>query len=226
MSHKQTQGITAALSADFSFRAELTDRAKALSKGERTKASIQVAVCKCLESCSFSDLTIAKICDGANVSHGTFYIYFANRNALVADVLLLFSAFVQAKMLQASSNQPGRPARAATSAYTHLFEQNLGLMKCLLRHLDNFPQAQAAFHDLNREWLETVAASAANHLQQSGRPVSHDELMRRAYALGGMTDQYLAGLLLDKDPNMAPFSRDREVVIDTLSLLWERGMEA
>ncbi|NOX39628.1 MAG: hypothetical protein GXP05_03680 [Alphaproteobacteria bacterium] len=49
--------------------------------------------------------------------------------------------------------------------------------------------------------------------------------MRRAYALGGMIDQYLAGLLLDKDPNMEPFSQNREEIIDTLNLLWERGMQ-
>ena len=228
MSHEQTQKTVPTLNADstgFSFSAELATMAKAPKKGEKTKIAIQVAVCKCLERVSLADLTIAGICDRANVSHGTFYIYFSNRNALVADVLMQFSAFVQAKMRQASKGESGRPARAATSAYMHLFEQNLGLMRCLLRYLDGFPEAQTAFQNLNREWLETVVASTANHLQQSGRPIDHDELMRRAYALGGMIDQYLAGLLLDKDPNMEPFSQNRDEIIDTLNLLWERGME-
>ena len=128
-------------------------------------------------------------------------------------------------MRQASKSESGRPARSATSAYMRLFEQNLGLMKCLLRHLDDFPEAQTAFQSLNREWLETVVASTTKHLKQSGRPINHYELMRRAYALGGMVDQYLAGLLLDKDSNMEPFSQNRGEIIDTLNLLWERGME-
>jgi len=228
MSHEQKQKTVATLNAgstDFSFSAELTAMAKASKKGEKTKIAIQVALCKCLERVSLADLTIAGICNRANVSHGTFYIYFSNRNALVADVLMRFSAFVQAKMRQAPKGESDRPARSATSAYMRLFEQNLGLMKCLLRHLDDFPEAQTAFQNLNREWLETVVSSTEKHLQQSGHPIDHDELMRRAYALGGMIDQYLAGFLLDKDPNMEPFSQNREEIIDTLNLLWERGME-
>lgn len=229
MPREQTLKTVTTLNVDgagFSFIAELATKAKASKKGKKTKISIQVAMCKCLEQVSLSDLTIADICDRANVSHGTFYIYFPNRNALVADVLMQFSAFVQARMRQASKSGSGRPARAATSAYMHLFEQNLGLMKCLLRYLNGFPEAQTAFQNLNREWLETVVASTANRLQQSGRSIDHNELMRRAYALGGMIDQYLAGLLLDKDPNMRTFSQNRDEIIDTLNLLWERGMEA
>lgn len=225
MSHEQTQKTAPILSTSFSFSAELTTMAKAPKKGEKTKIAIQVAVCKCLARVSLADLTIASICDRANVSHGTFYIYFSNRHALVADVLMRFSAFVQAKMHQASRGEPSRPTRAATSAYICLFEQNLGMMKCLLRNLDDFPEARTAFQNMNREWLETVVASTEKHLRKSGSPIDHDELMRRAYALGGMIDQYLVGLLLDKDPNMVQFSQNREAVIETLNLLWERGME-
>lgn len=210
----------------LNFSDELAIMARASQKGERTKTALQIAMCKCMENVSLADLTIASICDHANVSHGTFYIYFTNRNALIVDVLLRFSAFIQTKMRQASKGKPDNPTRAATSTYMRLFEQNLGLMKCFLRHLDDFPEAQAAFQSLNREWIETVVASTEDHLQQSGRPFNHDELMRRAYALGGMVDQYLAGFLLDKDPNLKLLSQDRKAVIDTLNLLWERGMEA
>ena len=209
----------------FHFRSELRELAEGRRKGQRTKTAIQVAIYDCLESHSLAELTIANICRAAKISQGTFYIHFPNRNALVADVLMRFTSFVQAKMRFASKSEPERPARAATLAYICLFEQNLGLMRCLLRELNSFPEARTAFQNLNREWLEAVVASSENHLKKLGCPVDKFELMRRAYALGGMTDQYLAGLLLDRDPNMAPFSQDREAVIDTLNLLWERGME-
>ena len=119
MPREQIQKPVTTLNVDgagFSFIAALATKAKASKKGKKTKISIQVAVCKCLERVSFADLTIAGICDRANVSHGTFYIYFSNRNGLVADVLMRFSAFVQAKMRQASKGEAGRPARSATSA--------------------------------------------------------------------------------------------------------------
>lgn len=211
--------------AQFDFRSDLKRLAEGGRKGQRTKTAIQVAVYDCLQKQSLAELNIANICKMAKISQGTFYIHFPNRNALVADVLMRFTSFIQAKMRLTSKTEPERPARAATLAYTRLFEQNLGLMRCLLRELNSFPEARTAFQNLNREWLEEVVASCENHLKKSGHHVDNYEMMRRAYALGGMTDQYLAGLLLDRDPNMAGFSQDREAVIDTLNLLWERGME-
>ena len=224
MQHERLQEVTATLDTQFNFSTELGALAKGMRKGLKTKTKIQVAVCDCLEKSSLTDLTIAMICDNAKISQGTFYIYFPNCDALVADVLMRFTSFVQTRMRHASQ-KTSKPARAATCAYFRLFEQNLGMMRCLLRELNSFPEARTAFQNLNREWLETVVASAENSFNKPNRKANYDELMRRAYALGGMIDQYLAGLLLDEDPNMIPFSQNREMVIDTLNLLWERGME-
>ena len=40
-----------------------------------------------------------------------------------------------------------------------------------------------------------------------------------------MVDQYLIMLLFGRDRTLASVSRDRDAVVDTLSLIWERGME-
>ena len=211
----------------YRFSAQLTARSREGRKGHRTRTAIQIALCDCLDSRPLSELTIARICKGAAISQGTFYIYFPNRDAAVAELLMHFTTFLQARMRHASHLDPGNPTRAATRAYVRLFRQNLGLMKCLLRDLGHFPEARDAFQTLNREWLETVVASVENRHRQTTHPAipDHDELMRRAYALGGMTDQYLAGLFLDHDPNMMPFSQDIDAVINTLDLLWVRGMQ-
>ena len=99
-------------------------------------------------------------------------------------------------------------------------------MRCLVQPLDGFPEAQAAFQRLNREWIDTVVASVERRQRREGAadPIPRAELLRRAYALGGMVDQYLSNLLLSKDPNLAEISQDREAVLETLSLIWERGM--
>jgi TetR/AcrR family transcriptional regulator, ethionamide resistance regulator len=209
----------------FSFCDVLAADTRGARKGERTRAALMVALCETLGDGPLSAVTVSLICGRAGVSHGTLYSHFPNRDALVAEALMRFSEFVQARMRDASRGDRGRPERAATGAYVRLFEENLGLMRVLLRDLDGFPQAREAFQALNRDWLGRVAAARARQLEQTGTPIDRDELMRRAYALGGMTDQYLAGLWLDRDPHMLPFSRDREAVIDTLNLLWERGLQ-
>ena len=233
---------TPALSAGdtaFDFAEALARDAGEGSKGERTRAQIRIAACRLLETMAPQQLTVALLCREAGIAHGTFYIYFSDRAVLVSELTRDFVHFVQQAMLrvgrkaaQQAGSGTGHEAvpdtiRATTAAYFSLFEQNRGLMRSLVHHLDGFPEVRDAFHTLNRQWIETVVSATARRFEREGRigAVDHDELMRRAYALGGMTDQYLAGLLLSEDPNMQAVSRDREKVVDTLSLIWKRSLE-
>jgi len=95
-------------------------------------------------------------------------------------------------------------------------------MRCLVQPPDSFPEVQAAFQCANREWIDTVVASVERRQRQEGtaNPTPRAELLRRAYALGGMVDQCLSNLLLPKDPNLAEISQDREAVLETLSPVW------
>lgn len=196
-------------------------------RGARTRAALLAAASDLLETRPPAELTIAAICEGAGVAHGTFYIHFADRQALTDTLLEGFVTFLQRGMRAATRIPSGAEAtRAATSAYVALFEANAGLMRCLVHHLDAFPGAQAAFQRLNAEWVATVVRAAERRARREGRDApSHDDLTRRAYALGGMVDQYLAALILSRDPGVAAVSTDREAVIGTLCLIWERGME-
>jgi AcrR family transcriptional regulator len=209
-----------------SYSEYLASNSQGRPKGERTRAQIQIAACQVLEESGPRDLTVASICEEAGVSNGTFYIYFPDRNALLDTLLRDFVAFLQSSMRAASAGRLGEAPRAATRIYYELFDWNRGLMRCLVHHLDSFPEAQAAFQRLNREWIETVVKSVQRRIRREGREnvISESELLRRAYALGGMVDQYLASLLLSNDLNLAAVSRDREEVLETLTLIWERGM--
>ncbi|MBC2860045.1 TetR/AcrR family transcriptional regulator [Stappia sp. 28M-7] len=204
----------------------LTARAAGRPKGERTRAQIQAAACAVLDRQGPQEFTVSAVCEQAGISNGTFYIYFADRTVLLDDLLVGFVGFLQAAMRVAGSAQPEDPVRAATSAYVELFRRNPGLMRCLVHHLDTLPQAREAFHRLNRDWLETVVAAVERRLHRLGRgeAVDREELLRRAYALGGMVDQYLSALILSQDPALVAISASDEAVIDTLTLIWKRGM--
>ncbi len=195
-------------------------------KRERTKARLHQAGCHLLDNTLLSSLTVADICKEANFAHGTFYLYFKDRPAFIADLLLQFVDFLQTLMLNASKGEEQDPVRATTAAYYHLFEENPGLMRCLVNHMEEYPGARNAFQKLNREWAITVVQSTERKLMVTDRKgmTSHDELCRRAYALGGMVDQYLTALLLNKDENLAMLSTDKDAVIDTLTFIWKRGM--
>jgi hypothetical protein len=95
-------------------------------------------------------------------------------------------------------------------------------MKSLVAAGDAFPEARAAFQRLNHEWIEAVVSSAMR--SDKGAPRSRPDLMRRAYALGGMVDQYLTALFVTDDPWVRDLSQDRSEVVDMLTDLWKRGM--
>lgn len=204
----------------------LADDSKGRPKGERTRAQILIAASHVLDGTGPQDLTVASVCAAAGISNGTFYIYFADRHALLESLLTGFVGFLQSSMRAAGTLQPGFASRAATSAYFELFRQNRGLMRCLVHHLDGFPEARDAFHRLNRDWIETVVAAVQRRMRREGRgdALPAAELLRRAHALGGMVDQYLSNLLLSQDPHLAAVSHDPAEVLDTLTLIWERGM--
>ncbi len=197
-----------------------------MAKGDRTRARIKKAAGELLNDRGPLDLKVTDICQQAGISNGTFYIYFADRPRLLEDLLTGFVGFLQTGMRDASKTAPGDPMRAATEAYYDLFRCNRGLMRCLIHHMDSFPEAKRAFHQLNTEWIETIVASARQRLAREGRvdAVPADELRRRAYALGGMVDQYLSNLFLSEDPALAAVSRSDEAVLDTLTLIWKRGL--
>lgn len=213
---------TAILADTARFADALISEAAAGRKRDRTRATIATAACRLLDGCPLATLTIAEICKAAGIAHGTFYIYFADRNALLGDLLLEFVEFIQVTMRAAAHQPHGDPIRATTAAYYDLFEANPGLMKCLVNHVEDLPEATRAFQKLNHDWATTVMASLRR--QGGMAAIADDELTRRVYAMGGMVDQYLTALLLNGDTALARVSGDREAVIDTLTTLWKKGL--
>lgn len=192
-----------------------------MRKRERTRADLLLAGADFLAAQPPERLTVAAVCKAAGVAHGTFYLHFADRNDLAGCVLSAFVDFLQAEM-RAAARGPGDATRNTTAAYMQLFEENAGLMKCMVVGVDAFPQAQEVFQRLNHEWVETVARAARRNVDAAR--LTDADLMRRAYALGGMVDQYLSALFVTNDPWIRTLSQDREAVLDMFTDLWRKGM--
>ncbi|WP_455371959.1 TetR/AcrR family transcriptional regulator [Limibacillus halophilus] len=209
-----------------SFQTLIEQEAEGPLKRERTRARLKRAGCGLLNRHPLSALKVADICAEAGVAHGTFYLYYSDQRAFLVDLLEGFVDFLQESMRAASRAEAADPVRAATAAYVRLFIANPGLMKCLVNHLEDFPEARSAFQQLNRQWAERIvkAAESKQAKEDSVATLPREELMRRAYALGGMVDQYLSSLVLQRDETLITVSQDMESVIDCLSGIWRRGM--
>jgi len=210
----------------FNYAKNIVSENTHKKKRDRTKASIQFAMCQLLETNQLSTLTVADICRAANIAHGTFYIYFTDREMLVTELLTGFVDFIQETMLLESNESQIDPVRKTTAAYIELFENNTGLMKCLLNHQEDFTVPSEQFHKLNVTWAKIVVSTAMKKTSENtcDNDEREEELLRRAFALGGMVDQYLASVYIYKDPVLKDISQDKEKVIETLSFIWKQGM--
>lgn len=205
-----------------SYASALLADTHAAPKAARTRARLQSALCRLLDTVPPADLKVAEIARAAGTAHGTFYSYFPDTRAALAETLTDFVAFLQARMREAarSGTTATDRARQTTAAYVRLFEVNRGLMRCLVTRVTDVPEASAAFRQLNHDWTETVVTAWEKRGQ-----TPREELWRRAHALGGMVDQYLITLHFGADPVLEQLSRDRAAVVETLTHIWERGMD-
>ena len=193
-------------------------------KSDRTRARLQSTLCEILEDAVPADLRVDHVCARAGTSHGTFYVYFPDVRSALTETLTAFVAFLEDTLRQAGRDAPDRP-RAATETYVALFEANRGLMRCLVSRAGDLPEANALFEALNRRWAETVTDATIRRAEaMGGTPPDRDDLLRRAYALGGMVDQYLVTLFFGTDATLAALSQDRQAVVDTFATLWTRGL--
>jgi AcrR family transcriptional regulator len=193
-------------------------------KSDRTRARLQAAVCELLEDSVPADLRVDQICEKAGTSHGTFYVYFPDIHTLLTRTLAEFVKFLENALLMAGKDAPDVP-RAVTHAYFGIFEANRGLMRCLVSRAGDLPEANALFEALNRRWAELVAEAATRYAVAQGHPPPEwDEMMLRAYIVGGMVDQFLISLFFGTDATLATLSEDRERVVNTLNTLWTRGL--
>lgn len=210
--------------------AHLQTRAVApgLRKGLRTGLRIRVAACQLLEGTGPDRLKIHDLCERTGVSQGTLYLYFADRDDLLATLLHEFVAFLH-EGLAASTHHSASPedsVRLATLSYCRYFEANTGLMRCLLHHYESFPKARAVVDAWNRAWIETIVRSVRRWQRRNGHAATPlRDLRRRAYALGGMVDQYLNAIYLYQDPNLAQVAGDIRTVADTLTCIWLRAFD-
>lgn len=218
-----TPATSQSLGATSNFAEFLIEEARSGKKRDRTEAAICAATSRLLDQGALSALTISDICKEANLAVGTFYLYFPDRNALLEKLLLGFIGFIQATMLRASRTTDGKERIwHTTAAYYDLFASNQGLMKCLVSRSEDVPQATRVFQKLNHEWITTVVVSLRRRKLAPELP--DDEFFRRAYAMGGMVDQYLTALLLNEDPALMRLSASRETTVNTLSELWKKGL--
>lgn len=195
--------------------------ATGLSKGERTRRRLLAAAAFHLERDGYVNLRVTDICARAEVSQGTFYLYFTNKTAISTALLSDFNERgMQHLRAQGPHDDAWSAIRKPTGALTRLYRMNPGLMRCLWQINDETPEFGEILRGGNAIWMQAVARATLRRSPGAAPALA----LAIAYAMAAMTDQFLVQRFVLGDPVLAELLPDENICADLLSALWYRAV--
>jgi AcrR family transcriptional regulator len=135
-------------------------------KRERTRREIYEAAMRLFAQSGFDAVTLAEICEAADVGRGTFFLHFPSKAALLAE----FNERV-AEDFRAALREPRAPARAELRALVERLSVELvaqaEIMKAMLAEFFVSPEAQAVAMQPDNA-LRVLVAEIIERGQRSG----------------------------------------------------------
>jgi AcrR family transcriptional regulator len=203
----------------------LAERARAPSKGERTRLRVTAAASRILAEKGYHLLRMADIAQEAGVSHGAVYRYFRNKREVAFEVFHGHAEWgVELMYPPEHCTTAYQRIHATTSKFIDQFRSNIGLMRCLRQLCDQIPEFDQLQMKNNASWYRLVASGMARRAGTTERAA--EEALGVACALGGMVDEMLHNVFVREDPTLAHFRRAPAALATVLSILWYRAAYA
>lgn len=198
-------------------RAGVSDRVtKRRQRAAATADQLLAAARETFEARGYQATTVGAITEAANTAHGTFYLYFKNKEDAFAKVM---EQVVEQIYREARSPWVGEPREAlfqATRGFLEIFREHRGLFRCLLEGLHTSKAVEDMWLGLRRPFIERISANLAREIA-AGRIRPLDPVVA-AHALGAMVEWFaFAHLELGEPP---PATVDVDTAARGLADLW------
>ncbi|MBN2625005.1 MAG: TetR/AcrR family transcriptional regulator [Acidimicrobiales bacterium] len=174
------------------------------------------------ETRGYRATTVGAITDRAKTAHGTFYLYFRNKEDVFCRVIesvvldeVAVSAFVP------HDDAPRAAMEAGIRNFLTVFERHGGLWRALLEGMMQSPRIQQLWLDLRRD-LVLRMSGIFEAQQRAGSVRSFDPTMV-AHALAAMAEWSAFTYLVLGEPSPED-DRDPEALVATLADLWFRAV--
>jgi AcrR family transcriptional regulator len=177
-------------------------------RGQRTRSSILSAARRVFEEQGYLDARVIDITRRAAVSYGSFYTYFASKEAVFAEIvdgmILDFHATVRAE--RAASRAPADLIARTNRGYLKAYRQNAAMMAILEQVATFNPGLTAIRREARATWVKSTAGAIAQW-QRDGLAAAWIDPYYAASALGSMVDRSAYVWLVLGEP----FDEDRAV---------------
>jgi AcrR family transcriptional regulator len=174
------------------------------------------------EERGYKATTVGAITDRANTAHGTFYLYFRNKEDAFCQVIESVIVDELAGNVVVPLDDAPRPAmEEGIRAFLDVYAKHTGLWRALLEGMLQSPRVEQMWLDLRRDLVVRLSDTFAAQ-QRSGR-VREFDTMTVAHALAAMTEwSAFTHLVLGEPAPDRP--RDPEALVTTLADLWYRSI--
>ncbi|NUW43984.1 TetR/AcrR family transcriptional regulator [Nonomuraea rhodomycinica] len=189
------------------------------ARGRRTRETLVRAGREAFDEHGYEAVRVDDVCARAGVSHGTFYTYFASKEALFREVAaaVVGEMFAASVVGPAASGDPYARIEAANRLYLRAWSAN----SRLVRMLEQAATAEEGLRELLLELREVFVRRGADglrRLQEQGLADPALDPRLTAIMLGGMVEHFARVWLDLGEP------ADERAAVDLLTRLWARAI--
>jgi len=201
----------------------LTERiTKRQQRAAATAEQLLAAAREVFESKGYQATTVGAITQAANTAHGTFYLYFKNKEDAFAKVM----AQVVSEMFQEAgapwTDDPRETLSRATRGFFAVFQAHKGLWRCLLEGMHQSEAIEKMWLELRRPFIERIARNLDRSVASGmARPMNTEVA---AHALAAMTEWTAFAHFELGAPGPGRVSADE--LADTVTDLWYHAVYA
>jgi AcrR family transcriptional regulator len=174
------------------------------------------------EERGYKAATVGAITDRASTAHGTFYLYFRNKEDAFCQVIeSVIVDELSVKVIVPLDHAPRRAMEEGIRAFIAAYHQHEGLWRALLEGMLQSSRVERMWLDLRRTLVLRLSDTFAAQ-QRAGDVRPFDPTMV-AHALASMTEWSAFTHLVLGEP--APdAARDPDALVSTLADLWYRAI--
>lgn len=160
--------------------------------------------------------SVGAITERASTAHGTFYLYFRNKEDVFCQVMTGVAADLMQEATAPWEEDPRQGIETGMRGFLRVFEEHAGLWRCLLEGIFQSDSIHDVWLDIRKGFLDRLAAVLRVE-QEAGRVRDLDPVLT-ANALGAMTEWFAFTHLVMHQPPPGPAAQERAA--EVLGDLW------
>lgn len=163
--------------------------------------------------------SVGAITSAADTAHGTFYLYFRNKDEVFSEVLAGVQEQIRVESRAALTDDRYASLVGVISGFLIVFVRHRGLMRAFLEGMMVSAPVEANWRQIRAGFAERIAHRIAS--EQDAGVVRAIDPMATAQALASMTEWYAFTHLVLGDPTSpSPTEDDLDATVATLADLW------